>query len=332
MGLLLLLGLVVLDIMEAAYAGVFFPWWLCTHVLWCYSHGPGLTLPSIVLFLFLKSHQDPLLLAIDRLIHPKKHEKLRNQQQIWDDFVQTNGMDGLFVMPGGTGERWHAEGTALHKACSHFAPLELIRSLVEACPEALGMRGFCDYLPLHYLCHGAPSEMFAYVMRQHPAALRIGDFFGRTPLIVALEIQDFPSPIPLMLQQDPEAAGIGDFVFLPLHTAVRELQLHIYFSMQIIIGLIRAYPEAVTTRGSMSPNELPVDMFQGDATAKETLQAIMTEAAQLVKREKAVVEQLDSLLVSGLPTSVRLVLLDWLVTERRSITARLEELSQQILP
>jgi hypothetical protein len=116
-----------------------------------------------------------------------------------------------------------------------------------------------------------------------------------------------------LLQRDPEAAGIREKRgHLPLHWAIRSL--NIAFSMQIVIALMQAHPEALTTRTPLD-GKLPIDMFQGDDAAKATLQAIMAEAARLIEREKAVVEQLDSLVVSGVPSPAKVALLSLLGLE-----------------
>lgn len=116
-----------------------------------------------------------------------------------------------------------AQVLPLHVAVSLRAPLHVIRAIVEAYPDALGVKETSfKRLPLHISTQfGASCDVVQYLVQQHPAAALEADILGRLPIHYSCSNAAPLPTIRTLLQANPAATLYSDYNgWLPLHVAI----------------------------------------------------------------------------------------------------------------
>lgn len=101
---------------------------------------------------------------------------------------------------------------ALHEACRHRAPVDLVRALLQAYGDAVSLPGDRGYLPLHFAsCSGASPEVVAALIVAYPSATRNRDNpEGRLPLHLAAQWGADEEVIMALLMVHPRASTTRD--------------------------------------------------------------------------------------------------------------------------
>jgi hypothetical protein len=96
---------------------------------------------------------------------------------------------------------------ALHEACKHQAPLELVEKLLEIHPDAVSERGQWGYLPLHFaVCSRAPHQVVARLISSYPSATRHADNAeGKLPLHLAAKWGATEQAVLMLVTVHPKA-------------------------------------------------------------------------------------------------------------------------------
>lgn len=82
--------------------------------------------------------------------------------------------------------------TALHLACEHGCPFNIIRTLLQAHADAASYKDELGLLPLHLACaHGASVNVIEALVKVYPDAVNVIDAKGYTPKVYA-EAAPFP--------------------------------------------------------------------------------------------------------------------------------------------
>ena len=134
--------------------------------------------------------------------------------------------------------------TALHFACRHDPPFEVIDVLLSIAFETVQWPDSFGWLPIHYACaSGSDSEVIKALAEAFPESKTTVDRRGRTPLHFALG--DKPaSPDIIFLLSGTGAAGFADEIgMLPLHYACA-----FGASEEVLYVLTDAYPDAIETK------------------------------------------------------------------------------------
>ncbi len=77
--------------------------------------------------------------------------------------------------------------TALHLVCRNYAPLDIVKLLVDANPNALDWEDEFGWLPLHYACHhGINEQVVNLLVSQNASSVNVTDKKGRNPLHFAV--------------------------------------------------------------------------------------------------------------------------------------------------
>jgi Ankyrin repeats (3 copies) len=118
----------------------------------------------------------------------------------------------LVVGGGGGSIMQHGRNLALHEACNHQAPLELVRLLLHIHPQAVSLPGQWGYLPLHFaVCSRAPTNVVATLLETYPSATRHADNSEhKLPLHLAAKWGASPEVLLLLLTVYPKAALAKD--------------------------------------------------------------------------------------------------------------------------
>jgi len=73
----------------------------------------------------------------------------------------------------------------LHRACQFRPPVDVVRALIQAAPQAVRCVGGGDWLPIHYACaYGAPKGVIALLIEAFPSSIHV-QAKGGTPLQIA---------------------------------------------------------------------------------------------------------------------------------------------------
>ncbi|GAX19398.1 hypothetical protein FisN_4Lh378 [Fistulifera solaris] len=134
--------------------------------------------------------------------------------------------------------------TALHFACRHVPPLDVIDVLLSIAADTVRWPDSFGWLPIHYLCaSGSSAEVIKALADAYPESKTAVDRRGRTPLHFALG--DKPaSPDVIFLLSSSGAAKLPDEIgMLPLHYACA-----FGASEEVLYVLTDAYPEAIQTK------------------------------------------------------------------------------------
>ena len=135
----------------------------------------------------------------------------------------------------------------LHVAFSVHAPLEVIRAIVEAYPEALEKKeSYFKRLPLHVACQFAPSaDVIEYLTQEYKTGVIEPDILGRLPLHYACANGAPLDVVRTLLQAGGAASCLySDYNgWLPLHVAV-----HHGASTEVVEEMITVCPSAVSLR------------------------------------------------------------------------------------
>jgi len=145
-----------------------------------------------------ESQDIPLLLeAIEKRQFDIALERLR-------EFPQEAGMTMLRTN--------NPSNLALHEACKHQPPLELVDALIGVNPGALCTKGQWGYLPLHFACCSRASpSVVARLIVKYPSATRTkDDHDGRLPLHLAAKWGADDQIIMALLTVYPKASTIRD--------------------------------------------------------------------------------------------------------------------------
>jgi hypothetical protein len=134
----------------------------------------------------------------------------------------------------------------IHVACSLHAPLEVVRAIVEAHPQCLGMKeSSFKRLPIHVACQfAAPVEVIQYLADEYVAGTLEPDALGRLPIHYACSNGAPMGVVRALLKSNPASALYEDFNgWLPLHVAV-----HFGASTEVVHEILQACPQAVTMK------------------------------------------------------------------------------------
>jgi len=124
--------------------------------------------------------------------------------------------------------------------------LEVVKIMVEACPEALGERLSGKRTLLHYaISEGVNVEVITYLVSKYPRYLEELDSYNAIPLHLAAS---YPSSslgvMKLLLKLHPNGAkSIDNQSRTPLHRACKSRS-----SLQKVMALVEAAPEVLTWR------------------------------------------------------------------------------------
>lgn len=135
--------------------------------------------------------------------------------------------------------------TALHFACRHVPPLDVIDVLLSVAadttvqwPDSFG------WLPIHYACaSGSSSEVIKALVEAYPESKTAVDRRGRTPLHFALGDKPASPDIVFLLGSSGAASYPDEIGMLPLHYACA-----FGASEEVLYVLTDAYPEAIHTK------------------------------------------------------------------------------------
>jgi len=120
------------------------------------------------------------------------------------------------------------EYTPLHIGMRKQAPAEVIKTLVEACPEAAKVNDRHGNTPLHYgMKHKAPAEVIKLLVEACPEAVKLKNhfkypYYGNTPLHIGMQHNAPAEVIKLLAEAYPEGAkekGVGGYT--PLHYGMK---------------------------------------------------------------------------------------------------------------
>jgi len=134
----------------------------------------------------------------------------------------------------------------IHVAVSLHAPLEVVKSIVEANPECL-MKKESSFkrLPIHVACQfAAPVEVVEYLSQEYIAGTLEPDVLGRLPLHYACSNGAPMYVVKALLKANTASCLYEDYGgWLPLHVAV-----HFGASTEVVQEIIHACPAAVTIK------------------------------------------------------------------------------------
>jgi ankyrin repeat protein len=101
---------------------------------------------------------------------------------------------------------------ALHEACNHQGPAELIELLLQIHPDAVSQKGQWGYLPLHFaVCSRSTTDVAAKLLEVYPDASRHADNNeSKLPLHLATKWGANEEAILLLLTVYPQASFIKD--------------------------------------------------------------------------------------------------------------------------
>lgn len=142
----------------------------------------------------------------------------------WEDARKVVDSEDLSI-PGGFGQ-W----TPHHIACKRNAPVDIIKSLINSCPESLDKFDASNRLPIHYAADCvAPVEVFEALVEASPKSILGVDNDMKTPLHIMLQNCDADGKIPpvdiiKILSSDPSAVWIADSEEkVPIHVAAEQI-------------------------------------------------------------------------------------------------------------
>ena len=131
--------------------------------------------------------------------------------------------------------------------------LKVVKTMVQACPEALWEKLSGKRNILHYaIAEGVNVEIIQYLTNQNPLLISEVDSFDAVPLHLAAT---YPSSSPAVLQHllrvYPEGAKRVDYRFLtPLHRACKSRA-----SLEMVLLLIETYPKALFMKDGGNTND-----------------------------------------------------------------------------
>lgn len=80
----------------------------------------------------------------------------------------------------------NANHSILHYACQFHPPLDIVKKLYKAHPNAIYERDCKERYVLHIACkHGCSPDIITYLLQKNPEASCLADIKGRTPLLLA---------------------------------------------------------------------------------------------------------------------------------------------------
>jgi hypothetical protein len=141
--------------------------------------------------------------------------------------------------------------TALHFACQHVPPMDIIETFLVTAPDIIQWPDSFGWLPIHYACaYGAGSGVIKALAEAFPESKTTVDRKGRTPLHFFLGVQkeslnksvDNDADVVVLLSNTGAASYPTDEGLLPLHLACAYGRTE-----EILYVLLDAYPEAATT-------------------------------------------------------------------------------------
>lgn len=135
--------------------------------------------------------------------------------------------------------------TALHFACRHVPPLDVIDVLLSVAAETtVQWPDSFGWLPIHYACaSGSSSEVIKALVEVYPESKTAVDRRGRTPLHFALGDKPASPDIVFLLGSSGAASYPDEIGMLPLHYACA-----FGASEEVLYVLTDAYPEAIHTK------------------------------------------------------------------------------------
>jgi len=171
-------------------------------------------------------------------------ENYPNEAHHWET-VQFDGQHETRLLP-------------LHQACALNPPLNAIKALLKAYPDAsLQYDVYFHRVPLHIAtCRGASAEVIQSLLHATNDASEIAkqrDSLGRVPLHYAVFSHDSFDTITSLVKAYPAGIKIMDYKgWLPIHVACRYGT-----TLPILRTLVKAYPRSLLRRtfGGMTPLE-----------------------------------------------------------------------------
>jgi len=165
----------------------------------------------------------------------------------------------------------------LHEASNGLAPCELVKSILDAYPNAVDCRESAyKRLPLHCACrkNANPQVVQLLLEADSSKAALVADKLGRLPIHYALSNGADPQILQLLLKHAPDSSkGVDNRGWTPLHVAVS-----VGASSEIVAKLVELHPEAVvvrTNRGSSAESLVPPS-----APHQSQLKQLLQEARQ----------------------------------------------------
>jgi hypothetical protein len=131
--------------------------------------------------------------------------------QEWGQVLQhLSGNEELAQLP----LRASSNELLLHYVCKANAPVELIKTVLQANEKAVGVGGNSGFLPLHYACaNGASIAVMEVLLDAFPGAVKMCDTKkNRLPLHLAArrESEETAEVLALLMSYFPEATMAGD--------------------------------------------------------------------------------------------------------------------------
>jgi len=134
--------------------------------------------------------------------------------------------------------------TPLHLALENNAPIDILKLLIEKCPEALKERDYDELLPCHLVCtknFSASLDVVTLIVEADPLALQERDIRGRLPLHFACSSNASYEIVKFLIDSYPQAVKEKvDRGRLPLHLACMHLS-----PFEVIKLLVVSYEEAL---------------------------------------------------------------------------------------
>jgi hypothetical protein len=108
-------------------------------------------------------------------------------------------------------QRDDARKTALHFACQHAPPLDVIDVFLSIAVDIAQWPDTFGWLPIHYACaYGADTQVIKILAEAYPESKTTVDRKGRTPLHFALGTANSNSPAGVVLLSSTGAATYAD--------------------------------------------------------------------------------------------------------------------------
>ena len=114
----------------------------------------------------------------------------------------------------------------IHRACRRDPPIEVVYSLLQACPDGIGCRDSDGMLPIHWAAAARAGnhsnqndnahnnrgsiDLVAHLLKGFPGSVGIKDKYGRLPLHLACEHGAPEKVIEILLEADPQSFHVKD--------------------------------------------------------------------------------------------------------------------------